>query len=395
MRTLKDVAEPDPRWTVTAFGISVRICPASEAHSSWMMPMPLRGSQKASTGKPEGSIAPAKQKTPVSRGLLTFLLPFGLEVGDDDALGSGRVTDAVADNPRSRDVRQTLGPIVPATEGEGEAAVRVLDGHLFATTRGRSGRDARHDDVTFAATSDTIEIFTSRASRPAVVFDDIDTMEATDNTITDDGGVTDGEILGDSRVLQKLAESTRGQENRATIVGEVGLGQLRGDTSDGEAIEVCLDPGVGDTSVVGDSRLGKDGIEQGLHSSVSHRSDEHAAKHVEADGGDFGVGERCGNILVLVERDGDVMGDGIRGDEASRAVVGQSLESVGVAGVDDLTLFSDIGAEIGRDDFVERGKHRDERAESFRGDELWCQTLIENGVAHLGIGMVRGGLKII
>ena len=69
MRTLKEVETPDPRWTVTALGISARIAAASDAHSSWMLPMPLRGSQKASKSQGEGAETLLKQKTPIAGGL--------------------------------------------------------------------------------------------------------------------------------------------------------------------------------------------------------------------------------------------------------------------------------------------------------------------------------------
>jgi hypothetical protein len=50
--------------------------------------------------------------------------------------------------------------------------------------------------------------------------------------------------------------------------------------------------------------------------------------------------------------------------------------------VDDLTLFSDVRAEIGGHDLVEGSQHRDEGAESFRGHELRSQALIEDVVRH-------------
>ena len=98
---------------------------------------------------------------------------------------------------------------------------------------------------------------------------------------------------------------------------------------------------------------------------------------------------------MVGEGDCDVSSVGIFRDKAVGAHIGAGRELVREAGVDDLTLFSDVRAEVGGHDLVERGENRDEGAEGFRGHELRCKTLIEDVVCHCDLLSSEGWVNYL
>ena len=85
-------------------------------------------------------------------------------LGEDDTLESRRVTDSRTLEPDGLHIVRAHLPVVEVTESEGKAAFWVGHIHLFATARGRAGRNTGDDDQAFLAGSDTVQTFRGRGA---------------------------------------------------------------------------------------------------------------------------------------------------------------------------------------------------------------------------------------
>ena len=312
--------------------------------------------------------------------------------GEGDALQGVRVADGRANEPRSRQLMQTSAPIIPIAEAVSKAAFGILNDGLFATARGRSRRDAGDNAKTFAARGDTIKTFGEGRSggREAVVFSDIETVEfLADGVVLDHIAVAVGERLSDSRILDELAHSIRGDKEHTTIVRQVSLGQRGSGIGDGDTVKASLGTFVGGGSEVRFRDFAENFVKEGLNDSVSHRSHKETAKALDGEGSDLEIGELDGDVLLGSQSDGNISRDSILSREALSLDVILSHESIGVAGMNRGAALRDIRTEVRDSDLRQRDELGDERAEGFLSNELEGQA--SNRVSgHSGLG----GLKI-